>query len=73
MMLALGPYELCVTSADHAGKVGTKLRLRLQIGIAPLVNVSSREKPTFGDGRANGRKVPRSAVANSAVVGTGTR
>lgn len=47
MMLALRPYELRVTSADHAGKVGTKLRLRLQIGIAPLVNVSSREKPTW--------------------------
>ncbi len=64
MMLALRPYELRVTSADHAGKVGTKLRLRLQIGIAPLVNGSSREKPTFGDGRANGRKVPLLASEN---------
>lgn len=37
------------------------MRLRLQIRIAWLVNVSSHEKPTFGDGGVDGIFVPQLA------------
>ncbi len=48
------------------------MRLRLQIRIARLVDVSSHEKPTFGDGGVDGIFVPRSAITNSDVVGMET-
>ncbi len=43
------------------------MRLRLQIGIARLVNVSSREKPTIGDGGADGSFVPLLLLPRSFV------